>query len=484
MRCYREIHVASLVLAAAVCAACSYPHPAIITVCVFTDPAFRQRPDWREVLNARLLAVSRIYVRQTGLQWKVTGAGLADPTVALGGLDARRAALARITTYPAALMLGITGLTEGTRTASVSPFSHGAMVVDNPQQTELQNTRVLAHELAHLFGAVHEADRNTIMADQPGGGSLSDATFSTRTATLIHALRGYDFGQGVKALTGSSDDRAVRALSEALGGLSGSPRRQAHQILAAALQTDGEFGLALPHLEAALQEDSKDIEARFALAVALERNGQMDLALQTLREGVRLNPQSARLHSALGAVLLPGTREEAIDEFMTSLRLNPGNAPLYATIGDVLAAGMGRTDAAITAYEDALKLAPDMATAQRGLARAVTARAQAQKDVAALRQQLARNRDTPRVNYDLGVAETAAGNFEAATQAFTKAAQFRPGFGPAHASLALIWYLRGDYKTAWAEVHAARTAGTFPDTPFLEALARKMPPPDSVAPTR
>ena len=284
MRWYRKIHVTALVLAAAVCPACSYPHPAIITVCVFTDPAFRQRPNWREILNARLRAVSRIYVRQTGLQWKVTDAGLADPTVALGGLDARRAALARITAYPAALMLAITGLAEGTRTASVSPFSHVAMVVDNPQQTELQNTGGLAHELAHLFGAVHEADRNTLMADLPGGGSLSEATsatFYTRTATLIHTLRGYDFRLGVKALTGSWDDRAIRALSETLGGLSGSPGRQAHQILAAALQTDGEFIMALPHLEAAVKEDSKDIEARFALAVALERNGQMDLAQQT-----------------------------------------------------------------------------------------------------------------------------------------------------------------------------------------------------------
>lgn len=182
-------------------------------------------------------------------------------------------------------------------------------------------------------------------------------------------------------------------------------------------------------------------------------------------------------------MLLPGNKEEAIEEFMTSLRLNPGNAPLYATMGNVLAAGMGHADAAIRAYEDALKLLPGMATAQRGLARAVAAQAQARKDVATLRQQLARNPDLPGANYDLGVVETAAGNFEGATRAFTKAAQLRPEFGPAHASLALLWFLRGDYKAARAEVQSARTAGTFPDTPFIEALARKMPPPGSGGPT-
>jgi hypothetical protein len=47
-------------------------------------------------------------------------AGLPDPTANLGSLDNRRAALSRKMDPPADLMLSITGLSEGARTASVT----------------------------------------------------------------------------------------------------------------------------------------------------------------------------------------------------------------------------------------------------------------------------------------------------------------------------------------------------------------------------
>lgn len=444
----------------------------VITVCVFTDPAFRERAGWHKVLNTRLEAVNRIYERQVGILWKVIDTRSPDPTVDLANLDDRRADLAQNTYCRADLILSITGLKEGGRTGSVSPFSHGAIVVDKPKQTESQNTLILAHELAHLFGAVHDPGADTLMSAKP-----VSARFSSRTAKLIHSLRDYNFARGVKALGGSWGKRVVAALSEELRGLSANPGAQAQQIVAAALAADGEASAAITHLRAAVRGDPKNVQTRFDLAVALERNSQDDAALKTLREGVRLNPGSARLHSALGAAILKSDREEAIDEFMTSLRLNPNNARLYAILGAVLSSGMGQIDAAITAYRNALKLDPGMVQAREGLARALASKTQAEKDVAAARRAAARNPENPETTYNLGVAEARAGNFEAAAKAFQTSVRLRPRFGRAHSSLALIFYLSGDYAAAWKQVNAARAAGFEPAAPFLAALSRKMPLP-------
>lgn len=466
----RRILVASLAVAAALAGWWYYTRPRTITVCVFADPSFRQRAGWTEVLKARLEAVGRIYAAQTGIRWKAIDLTQPDPTAPLSGLDRRRAALARVTSCRADVLLAITGVNQGGRTASVSPFSHAAVVVNDPSLPESQNTLILAHELAHLFGASHETGSETLMADKP-----VNQTFPPRTIRLIRGLRDYDFARGVHGLDGKMDGRALEALREELVGSSPEPEFQAHMILAAAMQADGPNPAAIPHLQAAVSIDPKSVNARFDLAVALERNAQEDLALETLRQGVQLNPGSARLHSALGAVLIKRNREEAIDEFMTSLTLEPNNAPLYATLGDVLSNGMGRVDAAIIAYQDALKLAPGLVQAQQGLARAINSRTEAQKDVVLMRGEAAKNPNDPGANYSLGVAEARAGNFDNAVKALERAIQLRPKFGRAHVDLGLMYYLRRDYPAAWTEVKAARAVGTEPDAAFVDALTRKMP---------
>jgi Flp pilus assembly protein TadD len=466
-----RILAACLVVAASLGGWWYYTRPRTITVCVFTDPAFRQRAGWSEILKARLQEVSRIYEHQVGIRWKAVDLTQADPFSALPGLDARRAALAGKMDCPADLMLAITGQGQGSRTASVSPFSHAAVIVDDPTVPESRNTLILAHELAHLFGASHETGSDSLMADQP-----ANETFPPRAIRLIRQLRDYNFAHGVRGLDGKRDRQAVDALREELTGLSPEPEFQAHMILAAAIQADGENAQAVPHLEAAVKIDPKNVSARFNLAVALERIAREDAALETLREGVKLNPDSARLHSALGAVLIKTNREEAIDEFMTSLKLDPNNAPLYATLGDVLSNGMGRVDAAVLAYQDALKLAPGSIQARQGLARTLAAKAQAQDDAVLMRREAAKSPNDPGANYSLGVAEARAGDFEAAVRALERATQLQPKFGRAHVDLALIYYLRLNYTRAWTEVKAAREDGTEPEAVFIQALTRKLPP--------
>jgi len=446
-----------------------YVRPRTITVCVFTDGAFRRRADWQEVLKSRLEAVSAIY-QQVGITWLPVDLTRTDPTSVMTDPDERRAELAHESGCPADLMLGITGQRRTDRTGSVTAFSHGALVVDDPTQPEPHNTLILAHELAHLFGATHDPGSDTLMSDKP-----VSRYFSPRTVRLIGHLRHYDFARGVDALDGSADRNAFQSIRESLEDLAPKPDLQAHVIIGAAAEADGNYTAAVRHYQEGLAVDPKNVQVRFDLAVALERNSQDDKALAILREGVKLNPDSARLHGALGAAVLRQDREEAIDEFMTSLRLEPKNAPLLATLGDVLSSGMGQIDAAAQAYHDALDLVPDLPQAKKGLARALAFKEKAQRDIDALRAAAAKAPDQSISFYNLALGEAHAGNTDAAIAALRRAIAIEPKLGIAHSTLALMYYLRGDYVEARNEVTAAQAAGTTPDTALINALARKTP---------
>src|SRR5581483_1722892 len=145
----------------------------------------------------------------------------------------------------------------------------------------------------------------------------------------------------------------------------------------------------------------------------------------------------------------------------------------------VLAVGIGQTDAAIEAFRDALRLAPGMAAAQRGLMAAQTAKTRAQARAHALIEQARRNPSDARLQYNLGVAQARAGDSAAAMAAFEQAARLDPKLAMAHTNLALLLYVRGEYPGAWREVGLARAAGAEPPAEFLGALTRRMAPPNS-----
>jgi len=454
--------------------------PHVITVCAYTDPMFQMRDHWKETLEARFREVSRIYSRQTRVAWKVVEAPPSDPERNIRGLDRHRHELLLETGCKADVLVEIATVYEGERRASVNAFSHALVITDRPADTEESNTLQMAHELAHLFGVSHEdAAAKTIMAPIP-----ASETFSPRTAKLIRTLRSYPFAQGIAGLSAGWDSRVVNALAESMNGVVPKPVVQAHETLAAALSEDGDDDAAIRHLQAALKLDPSAAAARMVLIAALERQSRKDDAVAVMREGLRLDPKNAAFHGGLGVLIAPRNREEAIDELMEAVHLQPGNAVYYSTLGMVLLPGMGQIDAAITAFQDALRLSPGLAQARQGLADAEALKKQAQDNAALVRAHAAKDPGNAALQYDLGVAEARAGNSAAAITALERALQLKPGFAQAHAGLALVRYGHGDFAGAWRDVNAQQAQGMAVDSRFLAALTRKMPPPRNQAPGR
>ncbi len=443
--------------------------PRVITLSIFPDYAFRQRPNWKAILESRTAEVERIYAQQTAVRWKLLSIESDDPINGYSGsMDARRTELARNTKYPADVLLIVTGMHEGARTGAVNPFSHAGLVVDFADRSDQRNAVTMAHEMAHFFAAPHEPGELTLMAPEP-----SDARFSARDVTLIRRLRRYDFKQGTGALQGSWDGRVLDALTQTNAGLHPNPLSQAHQVMGAALAIDGRYAPAIQHLQAALKLDPSPI-VRMQLALTLIQDTQADAAVAVLEDGVRSNPNDARLHATLASALARRDFERAVSELDTSIRLEPKNPLFYEALGALLINGMGRIDGAIAAFQTALRLNPGMPRTVQGLAKAQELKENAQAEVVRRSQMANAGKPDARLDYALGLAQMRAGDLNAATRTFVKTIELNPKSGTAYSSLALAHYLRGDYHAALVAVNKCTDLGTPVPKEFLAAIQSKI----------
>jgi Flp pilus assembly protein TadD len=469
---YRWLFFASVVtIAAGGTVWWQWLRPRVITVCVFTDAAYRHREGWSAALDARFREVSKIYEGTVGIRWSVKER-LAEPTDRpQDGIDARRLRILEQTSCTADLVLVLTGRAEGGRAASVNPFSHAALVVQPPEQTDAKNTVVLARDLGHLFGAPQSLEPGTLMADIP-----EKAEFDDRTAKLIMRLRGYDFAVGVDGLQGTWKETVLKALEERMAGGASDPTARAHHIIATSLATDGRIDSAIPEFRAAIDAAPGYTDARYGLAVALVSKEELDAAITELRGAIDIENGDARLHGLLGVLLAGrGDRDAAVDELTKALSEQPDNALLYGTLGSTLAMQTGRIDAAIAAFREAARLQPGNSSAKKNLAEAVALKERLNEEAAWQRRVAEKHPGDTEAQYNAGVAAERAGDFQAAGDAFQNAIRLDPVHGQAHANLATVLYLRQDYAGAWQEVQKAAAAGVVVSPGLIANLKSKAP---------
>lgn len=441
-----------------------------IDVWVYTDHTFRyNHPNWSGVVESRFREVNRIYQRNgTGIRWKVLDSSQTDPTSDIPGLDNRRTNMALHLDRPTDIFVIFSGVQQNNRTGSVSPFTRVAVIVDYPDKSELINARLLAHELAHLFGVPHEpAWLETLMGEKP-----ESATFSPRTVSLIKHLRNYPFELGIDGLLqGSWEKKALTALAADNAGGGGNAMAHAHTVLGTALINERKNEPALVHFRAAVQADPRNKTMRLNLAEAYTRNSQYDLALEQAREVVRLAPDDPLAHRALGALLGRNHQPEAaVQELQTAIRLEPKNPQNEVLLGIQLAGMFGHLDDAVAALEEATRVDPDSALARKGLEKAQTIKERVQDALVKGREQVQKNPNDPDVHYRLAKVEARAGDLKGAIRDFEKAAELRPGNGTPHLELAEIYLVQGDSASAWAEVRKARALGADPPQSLIDRL--------------
>jgi Flp pilus assembly protein TadD len=444
----------------------------VITVWVYTDYAFRyDHPNWPETVDSRFQEVNRIYQRDgTGVRWKVLDSSEIDPTSNLPGIDVRRANMGLHLEKQTDIYLILTGVHEANRTGSASPFTRIAVVVDYPDKSESLNARLMAHELAHLFGAPHDpAWFESLMGEKPESNN-----FSERTVALIRRMRGYPFVKGIDGLSeGSWEKRALTAASLDDTAAQGNPLAHAHTVIGTALIEERRMEPALAHFRAAVDADPQNKVMHLNLAEAYTRDSNYEKALEQAREAVRLAPDDALAHRALGALLGRNHQPEAaLQELQTAIRLEPNNPQNQVLLGLEYAGMFGHLDDAVATLQQAARVNPDSPIAKTGLEKAQLLRDRVQEALVRETARVREHPDDPDARYRLGKAEARVGDLKDAIRDFQKAAELRPDDAATHTELAELYLTEGDTNAAWAEIRKARALGGEPP----QSLIARLPP--------
>ena len=193
--------------------------------------------------------------------------------------------------------------------------------------------------------------------------------------------------------------------------------------------------------------------------VTLMRNETYRSALDLWADTVAKCPKNAFAHNNLGYELreFPGRIPEAISHYEEALRLKPDLAEAHNNLGNALRQRPGRLNDAIAQYEEALRLNPGLAEAHNDLGNALRQAPGRLND--AIEHYKAALRLKPglaEAHNNLGVAlERTPGRLNDAIAQYEEALQLDPDFAEAHCNLGIVLNAEGRTQEAIAQYEVA-----------------------------
>ncbi len=229
----------------------------------------------------------------------------------------------------------------------------------------------------------------------------------------------------------------------------------AHNNLANALTTRGQFDDAIVHLRTALKIKPDYANAHHSLGNALVGRGQVDEAVAEYQTALKINPDYADAHNNLGAVLSNrGDLAGATVHFQAALRINPDHTDAHNNLGMALAA-RGQRDEAIAQYQTALKIDPNFADAHNNLGAALSDRGDLDDAVVHFQTALRINPDYAAAHHNLGMLLAGCGRLDEAISHFRRALEIKPDYADACLGLGNALAGRGQFDEAVAHFQKA-----------------------------
>jgi len=191
------------------------------------------------------------------------------------------------------------------------------------------------------------------------------------------------------------------------------------------------------------------------------KQSRMYRDIETLYRGsIEQNPASYIAHYNLGTVLTeePGRLPEAISEFQAALKIRPDLAEAHNGLGFAFSLTSGRLDDAMAEYQVALKMKPDYADAHVNLGNALSRTPGRLQDAIAEYQTALNIRpDFPEAHFNLGaVLSRIPGRMQDAIAEYQAAINIRPDYSEAHFNRAEVFSrMPGRIPDAIAEYQAA-----------------------------
>ncbi len=190
-------------------------------------------------------------------------------------------------------------------------------------------------------------------------------------------------------------------------------------------------------------------------AATYQRNMVWKDDLTLWQDVVAKSPNKARGYNGLAvAYHSKGMIEAAIEAYQSALRLQPDSAIVYNNLGTIHAT-QGRLEEAIRAYQKALKLKPDYAEVHNNLGNIYTGKGRLEEAIRAFQFALKLKPDYPEVHNNLGYVYATQGRLEEAIRAYQKALKLNPDYATAHKNLGHAYAAQEKLEEAIHELQAA-----------------------------
>ena len=372
--------------------------PRTIRVGIAVTPDFKTIRDWRPEFEKRLAYASRIFEKEFQIrfvpfkwyEWPTT-VGRESSQVMIEDL------MSRFPLKDVDVMIGLAcipanpkgPITDPDVLGLARPFS-GYLVLRYPQNRlyRIQEETALAHELAHLFGAVHTTDSSSIL--YPIIEKQLPANFDPENHEIITRTRAMDFRRGLGSLP-----------SNVIQNLLGS-----YLKLAA---TDQPF------------------DFYYSLGILYVNLGQYDDAMSTWKKAASILPTQARIHYDLGMLYYRlGSKTEAIRELMQCVQCarfrseNPQKVLALKTLGDIYMA-QDEFVAAYQAYMRAIALEPEDTELKTNLAIISMKKGQLTEASREFEKILSKDPNNVKVMINIGIAYAQMSRFNDSERWLTKA---------------------------------------------------------------
>ncbi len=250
-----------------------------------------------------------------------------------------------------------------------------------------------------------------------------------------------------------------------MGRKTRAPFHMFDAIEARALEALGREDEADAILESALAESPDDPDLLTAYAERLRKKGKDDEAEAALIRAVNKSPFHQRARRQLGQLLqVRGRSEDAVEVYKEMLRIKPNDADAHFAIGSVLLDS--DPTAAIPYLEEASRLAPSKTNFLTALGVAYLKTGRMNEAEATLRRAMVLSPDDPNIRNNLGIILIKSRRFKEAIDELTNLLEKHPEYAPARNNLAIALAESGNLQHA--ERQARQALENSPD--YLDAL--------------
>lgn len=443
----------------------SHPQTREVTIKLVADEEFRKDTHWREKAKSFLERARSDFEAWFGIRLCLQKYDVWTSDSALHSLDLLAGNLeATVGKDSCDLLLAFIGQRDPQENYDgYSLFKEGTILLLVSRDKEAVE-HTAHHELAHVFGAVHVNDRNSLMDIFRRGDR-----FDPLNAEIILLNKDRSFNSTGLPTPRANRERAAELyrtildLSQASIALREREREETlpgrfkgqyafweevflynlddiHNLLAQIHLESGRYDEALEECEKALAINPESQPINDLIGIVLRRAGQLDRAIEKYRAILEVNPKSAKTLYNLGiAYSKKGNLEDALAAYQEALRLNPNYAEARVNIGEVYLR-QSKVEEAEIELNKAVAINPRLGLAHANLAEAYFRKGEFEKSLAKIQSALYLNPGLPEAWNALGNLYYKERKLDDASREYRKALDLEPAFEKAHYNLGNCYF--------------------------------------------